>query len=141
MKNSRNAYREVFFNVWKKIEQQDTIADPMENIISQIIKQHPEYHQTLSEYEKNIDKDYPPEAGISNPFMHMSMHISIAEQLSINQPDGIQSIYTQLCTKMKDTHATEHHIMDCLGETMWAAQKNQTEPDMQQYLNCIRKKL
>ncbi len=141
MQQNRNDYREIFFKVWKKCDQQQVITDAMENIINQIIQQHPEYHQTLSNYDKYIDKDYLPESGQSNPFMHMSMHIAITEQLTIDQPLGIKSIYQQLCTKLGDSHAVEHQIMECLGSVMWTAQKNQQTPDMNSYLNCVKRQL
>ncbi len=136
---NRNQYREIFFTVWKKIEQQLVIDDAMETIIAQVIKQHPEYHQALADYDKTIDKDYTPEMGDSNPFLHMSMHIGIAEQLMADQPQGIKSLYQQLCTKLKDNHEVEHLIMECLGNTMWQSQQNNTMPDMDEYLRCIKR--
>jgi len=110
LQQNRNDYRDVFFSVWKKLDQKQIISDAMENIIAQIIKQHPEYNDTLSNYDKYIEKDYLPEMGDSNPFMHMSMHIAITEQLMTDQPQGIKSLYQQLCTKLQDNHNAEHLI-------------------------------
>lgn len=141
LQQNRNDYRDVFFSVWKKIEQQQTISDAMENIIAQIIKQHPEYHNTLTDYDKFIEKDYLPEMGDSNPFMHMSMHIAITEQLMMDQPQGIKSIYQQLCTKLQDNHKVEHVIMECLANMIWKSQKDQNMPDMDNYLQCIKTKI
>ena len=141
LQQNRSDYREVFFSVWKKIENQQSISDAMETIIAQIIKQHPEYHNTLSNYDKFIEKDYLPEMGDSNPFMHMSMHIAITEQLMTDQPQGIKSIYQKLCTRLADTHEVEHLIMECLGNMIWKSQKNQSMPDMNEYLECIKNKL
>jgi len=141
LQENRSDYREIFFSVWKKIENQQSISDAMENIIAQIIKQHPEYHNTLSNYDKFIEKDYLPEMGDSNPFMHMSMHIAITEQLMTDQPPGIKSIYQQLCTKLQDNHEVEHLIMECLANMMWKSQKEQSMPDMNNYLMCIKQTL
>ncbi|MFK5892600.1 MAG: DUF1841 family protein [Pseudomonadota bacterium] len=141
LQQNRSDYREVFFSVWKKIQNQQTISDAMENIIAQIIKQHPEYHKTLSDYDKFIEKDYLPEMGDSNPFMHMSMHIAITEQLMTDQPVGIKSIYQKLCTKLANNHDAEHFIMECLGNMIWKSQKEQVMPDMDDYLRCIKTKL
>jgi hypothetical protein len=79
--------------------------------------------------------------GETNPFLHMSMHIAIAEQLGTNRPAGIKDLYQQLVTKLGDAHTVEHHIMECLGQMMWEAQHNQAMPDEQQYLECLRKLL
>jgi Domain of unknown function (DUF1841) len=141
LQQNRSDYREVFFSVWKKIENQQSISDAMETIIAQIIKQHPEYHNTLSNYDKFIEKDYLPEMGDSNPFMHMSMHIAITEQLMTDQPQGIKSIYHKLCTRLADTHEVEHLIMECLGNMIWKSQKNKNMPDMNEYLECVKNKL
>ncbi|MFK5983960.1 MAG: DUF1841 family protein [Pseudomonadota bacterium] len=141
LQQNRNDYREVFFKVWQKIDQQQTITDAMENIIAQIISQHPEYHNILSDYDKYIEKDYTPESGQSNPFMHMGMHIAITEQLMTDQPATIKSIYQQLCTKLGDSHTVEHLMMECLGSMMWTAQKNQNMPDFNAYLTCIKNNL
>jgi hypothetical protein len=141
LQQNRSDYREVFFSVWKKINNKQAISDAMESIIAQIIKQHPEYNDTLSDYDKFIEKDYSPEMGDSNPFMHMSMHIAITEQLMTDQPQGIKSLYQQLCTKLQDKHNAEHLIMECLANMIWESQKQQSMPDMNKYLQCIKKTL
>jgi hypothetical protein len=138
---NRNQYREIFFTVWKKMQQQQAIDDAMETLIAQVIKQHPEYHHALSDYDKTIDKDYTPEMGDSNPFLHMSMHIGIAEQLMVDQPQGIKSLYQQLCSKLKDSHGVEHLIMECLGNIMWQSQQSNSMPDMDEYLRCVKKSI
>lgn len=113
--------------------------EPLEQLVAQIIQQHPEYHALLEDEEAYLDKDYTPETGETNPFLHMSMHIAIAEQLGTDRPAGIQDLYQQLLSKYSDSHTVEHHIMECLGQMMWEAQRNQTLPDEQQYLECLRK--
>ncbi len=141
LQQNRSDYREVFFSVWKKIQNRQAISDTLENNIAQIIKQHPEYHHTLSDYDKFIEKDYLPEMGDSNPFMHMSLHIAITEQLITDQPQGIKSIYQKLCSKLKDNHEVEHLIMECLGNMIFKSQKEQNMPNMDNYLRCIKAKL
>ena len=110
-------------------------------MITQIIQQHPEYQDLLSDEQAHLDKDYTPEMGETNPFLHMSMHIAIVEQLSIDRPAGIKSLYQKLLSKYNDSHMVEHHIMECLGQMMWEAQRNQAMPDDQQYMECLRKLL
>jgi len=115
--------------------------EALEQMVAQIVQQHPEYHSLLADEEAHLDKDYTPEMGETNPFLHMSMHIAIAEQLSIDRPAGIKELYQQLLGKLSDSHTVEHHIMECLGQMMWQAHRNQAEPDEQQYLECLRQQL
>jgi len=136
----RNQLRMVFFQVWEKQQTGQTL-DAMETILANIIKMHPEYHALLSKQDQNLEKDYHPDMGETNPFLHLSMHIAIHEQLSIDQPAGIQDAYQQLQLKLKDAHEVEHIIMECLGEMIWKSQKYQSMPDQVEYLNCIKKQL
>lgn len=136
--NDRNQLRKMFFSSWKKFQAGEAL-EPLEQMIAQIIQQHPEYHTLLSDEDSYIDKDYTPEMGETNPFLHMSMHISIIEQLSTDRPAGITALYQQLLAKYTDAHTVEHHIMECLGQMMWDAQRNQSMPDEQQYLECLRR--
>jgi len=136
----RNQLRMVFFQVWEKQQTGQTL-DAMETILANIIKMHPEYHALLSKQDQNLEKDYHPDMGETNPFLHLSMHIAIHEQLSIDQPAGIQDAYQQLQLKLKDAHEVEHIIMECLGEMTWKSQKYQSMPDQVEYLNCIKKQL
>ena len=115
--------------------------EPLEQLVAQIVQQHPEYHALLEDEEAHLDKDYTPDMGETNPFLHMSMHIAIAEQLSIDRPAGIKDLYQQLLGKYSDSHNVEHYIMECLGQMMWEAQRNQAMPDEQRYLECLRKHL
>ena len=138
--NDRSQLRKMFFSSWNKSRAGD-VMEPLEQLVAQIVQQHPEYHALLEDEEAHLDKDYTPEMGETNPFLHMSMHIAIAEQLSIDRPAGIKDLYQQLLGKYSDSHTVEHHIMECLGQMMWEAQTNQSIPDEQQYLECLRKHL
>ena len=138
--NDRDQLRKMFFASWQKFQHGDAL-EPLEQMITQIIQQHPEYQDLLSDEQAHLDKDYTPEMGETNPFLHMSMHIAIVEQLSIDRPAGIKSLYQQLLSKYNDSHVVEHHIMECLGQMMWEAQRNQAMPDDQQYMECLRKLL
>ena len=68
----------------------------MENMALEVILLHPEYHAMLDDAERYQNKDYLPEMGDTNPFLHMSMHIAIKEQLSIDQPPGIRQRFERL---------------------------------------------
>ena len=138
--NNRNQLRKMFFHSWQKFQSGETL-EPLEQIIAQIVQQHPEYHSLLADEIAHLDKDYTPEMGETNPFLRMSMHIAIVEQLSVDRPAGIKDLYQQLVLKFSDSHEAEHHIMECLGQVMWEAQRNQAMPDDNQYLECLRKLL
>jgi len=99
-KLSRHQSRQFFFDTWHKYHHQELLSD-MEKIALNIILLHPEYHSILDDTERYHDKDYPPEMGNTNPFLHMSMHIAIKEQLSIDQPSGIKERFNRLQKKNK----------------------------------------
>jgi len=138
--HERNDLRQVFFNTWQK-HSNGIRLEAMEKIIVQVIKLHPEYHHFFEDAAANLHKDFSPEMGEINPFLHLSMHIAIHEQLSINQPQGITGNYKKLLKKNNDPHDAEHELMDCLGEMIWYAQKEHKAPDEKVYLNCVKEKL
>jgi hypothetical protein len=105
-----------------------------------VIHLHPEYHAILSSPERFQDLSYFPEMGETNPFLHMSLHLSIMEQLSINQPIGIREVFVALKAKHQDEHEALHVILECLGETIWLSQRNQTPLDAAHYLALMRQK-
>ena len=93
----------------------------------------------LSDGENALDKDFLPEMGDSNPFMHMGMHIAIREQLSTDRPAGINTAHKKLLLRLQDPHEVEHQIMECLGRALWESSQNNTAPDEAQYLLCVQK--
>jgi len=129
--------RQMFFQSWQKHEQKQTLS-PLETVIVSIIELHPEYHVLIKNPDKNIDKDFTPEMGQTNPFLHMSMHIALHEQIATNRPDGIQTLYESLCQKFNGQHDAEHAMMECLGQALWEAQRNQQMPDEASYLQCLK---
>ncbi len=137
---NRNEIRQFYLTAWHKHNQAQTLA-PIEQIIVNVIQQHPEYHVLLSDREQALSKDYTPEEGVVNPFLHMGMHIALTEQLTTNRPKGITASYQTLLKQQQDAHQVEHQLMDCLGEMIWAAQKLDQPPDEKAYLKCIRKRL
>jgi hypothetical protein len=133
--NNRQQLRKTFFDVWEKTQENTHLA-PAEKQIADIIFLHPEYHTTLAQPEKYLDKDYLPEGGELNPFLHMSLHLSIRDQISTNRPEGITPAYQQLSAKLTDQHELEHRMMNCLAETLW--QQQQPIEQLNHYLTKIR---
>jgi Domain of unknown function (DUF1841) len=136
---SRDEVRAFFFDAWHKFKVQMPLSD-LEKLGVSIMHMHPEYHAILDTPEQSKDQAYFPEMGETNPFLHMSLHLSILEQVSINQPTGISSIYETLKQKLQDEHDAQHVILECLGETIWLAQRNQTPLDAEHYLMLMRQK-
>jgi hypothetical protein len=132
--------RNFFFDLYNKANKKDPLSD-LEKITYSVILEHPEYNKVLANKEKYLEYNWPVENGETNPFLHLSMHLSILEQLSIDQPIGIKDLYQKLCEKFNDKHTAAHNLIDCLGEMIWLAQKNNTAPDPQIYFDCINKKL
>ena len=102
---------------------------------------HPEYHAILDAPAQFKSQEYFPEFGETNPFLHMSLHLSILEQISINQPTGIVGIYEKLKLKHQNEHDAQHDILECLAETIWQAQRNHADLDAAQYLQLMQQKV
>ena len=134
----RTQLRQMFFSAWEK-HQNKQLMEPLEAAIAAIIEKHPEYHSLLENEESELDRDYTPEMGQTNPFLHMAMHISIQEQLSTKRPAGIEQIYQSMLNKSKDAHETEHQMMECLGQMLWEAQSQNRMPDEDGYIACLKK--
>ncbi|OYY95953.1 MAG: hypothetical protein B7Y41_01325 [Hydrogenophilales bacterium 28-61-23] len=136
---SRDQVREFFFGVWSKFNAKQALSD-IEKIALEHIASHPEYHAILAQPERYQNREWRPEMGETNPFLHLSMHLSISEQLSIDQPAGVKTRYLALAERLGDEHAAQHAVMDCLAEMIWQAQRNNLAPDALAYLECLEKK-
>ena len=134
---SRDQVRQFFADTWRK-HRQEEILSPLEAIALDWILEHPEYHEDLQSAEA-ATANYTVEAGRTNPFLHLSMHLAIAEQLSIDQPPGIRDVYQRLSART-DPHHAAHEIMECLGQVVWEAQRNGTPLDSDTYLDLIRRR-
>ncbi len=136
---TRDQARKVFFQVWAKYRAQRPLAG-VETLVAQAIALHPEYQPMLEQPERYLERDYLPEYGDTNPFLHLSMHVALAEQLSIDQPFGIRAQFQRLLAKLGEEHAAVHVMMDCLAETIWQAQRSGATPDAAAYLDCLQRK-
>jgi hypothetical protein len=137
---SRDEVRDFFFETWSKYNKKQALTD-LEKICLSVILIHPEYQTILSSPKTFKNQAYFPELGESNPFLHMSLHLSIIEQIRINQPFGIETLYESLKIKHQDEHFAQHEILDCLAETIWLAQRNKAELDSENYLKLIKDKI
>lgn len=136
----RNQLRQYYFTLWQKMQRNEAL-EPLQQIIAQVIIQHPEYHAMLSDAERSLHQDYLPESGQSNPFLHMGMHIAIQEQVISDRPAGIRQLYEQARIQLQDMHQLQHQIIECLAEMLWQAQQSDQPADEQAYLRCLRQRL
>jgi hypothetical protein len=134
---SRDQARSFFFDTWEKYRNGQPLS-PLEKIALDVMLLHPEYHTVLDDRAQSQSRDYGPEGGAMNPFLHLSLHLAIEEQLSIDQPPGIRASFEALAVKMGE-HDAKHRVLECLGETIWQAQRTGTAPDQEAYLACIRR--
>ena len=134
---SREQVRLFFCESWRKHRERLPLAGA-ETTAADLIEQHPEYHALLENPEAAVEQEYTPEGGQMNPFLHLSLHLAIADQISIDQPPGIRASYHAL-RKRLEVHDAEHAIMECLGETLWRAQRQGGTMDGEQYLECVRR--
>ncbi|MDR3352231.1 MAG: DUF1841 family protein [Zoogloeaceae bacterium] len=133
---SRNEVRQFFCAVRQR--QRDGLPlSGMELLAADIVAAHPEYHALLDHPEAALEREWTPKSGSMNPFLHLSLHLAIAEQLSIDQPVGIRALFTYLRQNMEE-HAAQHLLLECLGEVLWIAQKEGASPDGGRYLAYIR---
>jgi len=137
---SRDQARLFFFDAWAKYKQQQPLTE-LEAIATQVMQMHPEYHAVLDAPERYLEQAYFPEMGETNPFLHMSLHLSVLEQIGIDQPHGIAKTYLELQQKHEDMHDAQHDLMDCLAETLWQAQRAGMPPDAEVYLDCMQQKV
>jgi hypothetical protein len=135
---SRNEVREFFFAIWSKA-QAGSVLTPLEAMALSVVQAHPEYHDVLSNPDRYREREWTPEGGETNPFLHLSVHLAIEEQLSIDQPPGIRSIVQSLESKLGNAMDARHAVMDCLVEQVWQAQRNAVAFNNEAYLDCLRR--
>ena len=133
--NDRLAYRTYFYEIWAK-HLASKVLTPLESQIVTVIAMHPEYH-FIFEDESLKERDYFPELGETNPFLHLSLHLGLREQLATDRPSGIRAIFEALCQKTKDSHSAEHWMMERIAEMMYQASRGQALDDAQ-YLKAFK---
>jgi Domain of unknown function (DUF1841) len=134
----RNEARNYFYQVWNK-QNNKLPLEPIEAIIADVILEHPEYHHYLEVEESSKENDFSPEQNETNPFLHMGMHIALKEQVNSDRPVGVKNIFKKIMAKSISMHDAEHKMMECLGQVLWEAQRNQALPDDKNYLECLNK--
>ena len=130
---SRDQARQFLIDAWTK-RRNRLPGTPMDTLAADLIDLHPEYHALL-EADGALTREWTPEHGETNPFLHLSLHLAI-EQVSIDQPPGIRAAFNTLQSRRGDRHEALHAVLDCLGEMIWRSQKSGLPPDGDSYLEC-----
>lgn len=133
----RNQLRQFYVDAWRK-RREGLPMQPLEILVADVIADHPEYHALLEVAEPRLEQDFFEQAGDTNPFLHMGMHISLREQLGAGRPEGIRELYQQLLHTSGNAHDCEHRMMACLQASLWQAQQSGRLPDENEYLACLR---
>jgi Domain of unknown function (DUF1841) len=137
---SQHDVRRFFCEVYRK----NMCGEPLvsaEVLASKWIVQHPEYHTDLADLDQALAAVYAVDEVRTNPFLHLSMHVAIEEQLSIDQPRGVVAVFQQLAHRHSSVHQAHHEVMECLGDMIWASQRSGLPPDGQRYLACLCRRL
>jgi hypothetical protein len=131
--------RRFFCSVHEKQRLQQPM-EAIETLAAQWIAEHPEHHAELSDVDAAIERMGSPDPAGSHPFLHLSMHLSISEQCSIDQPPGIRQAVELLAARRGDLHVAHHEVMECLGTMLWESQRAGRPPDGQAYIEQVRQR-
>jgi Domain of unknown function (DUF1841) len=131
--------RRFFCETWRK-HREGALLTPLEGVASDWIALHPEYHTELTDVDAALAAQFDVDAGRTNPFLHLSMHLSISEQLGIDQPRGIKQAFELLKDRLGSSHDAQHEVMECLGEMIWQSQRSSLPPDGERYIDCVRRR-
>jgi hypothetical protein len=127
----------MYIDAWRKHRNREPMQ-PLEAQIADVIELHPEYHTLFGDTDSLLDKDWLPEGGASNPFLHMGLHLAVRDQVATDRPAGIAAAYQTLLHKRGSRHEAEHQMIECLAEALWSAQRSGQPPDEAAYLHKIR---
>jgi hypothetical protein len=136
--DDRKTHRQVMVDAWAKARN-GLPLEPLEAQIVQIVQMHPEYRAALDEPEATLDRDWLPENGDTNPFLHLGLHLAVLEQIGLDRPAGIRKLHAHLVAATGTAHAADHRVIDCLAEALWRAQRDGKPFNEKAYLKCIRR--
>jgi hypothetical protein len=130
--------RRRYLEAWRKFCAHEALG-PLEAQLAAVIAEHPQYVDWLESGEEALNAEFTPEGGRQNPFLHMSLHLAIREQVATDRPAGIAALHAALAQRRGDAHAAEHAMIESLAEMLWEAQRNGTAADETVYLERLRR--
>ena len=137
--NDRESLRRMYLEAWRR-HQDGLPLEPLQARIADLIEAHPEYQPLIEGGEDSLHRDWTPEGGETNPFLHLGMHLAIREQVATDRPAGIAAIHGRLVAA-HGAHEAEHRMMERLGEALWSAQRAGLPPDETAYLEGLQRLL
>jgi hypothetical protein len=135
---TREESRRFLAGAWAKYRAGQPLAGLEQHVVA-IIAMHPEYHAMLEDAGRNLEREWTPDGGTTNPFLHLSLHLAVAEQIAIDQPPGILAHFERLRAARGSDHEALHAIVECLGEVIWQSQRTQSAPDATVYQACLER--
>lgn len=135
---SRDEARAFLVGAWQG-HRDGRVLSPLQAMAVDVIAAHPEYHRLLESPDDALQREYTPAEGEVNPFLHLHLHLALAEQLSIDQPPGLRTAYERLLSRHDDPMRAQHAVIDCLARTLWEAQRRGTAPDGEAYVEAVRR--
>lgn len=136
---SQHDVRRFFCGILRKQRERLPLT-PIEAAAATWVDAHPEYHADLADEAAALAAVFTVEEGRTNPFLHLSMHLSISEQCGIDQPSGIRQAVELLAARRNSLHDAHHEVMECLGEMIWTSQRSGLPPDGQAYIEAVRRR-
>jgi len=133
----RDSLRRAWQEAWHK-QQSGAPLEPLEAQLADVILLHPEYQEILAGGPEALARDWTPEGGQSNPYLHMGLHLAVRDSIATDRPAGILAVYERLLGSCGSPHEAEHVLLDCLGETLWEAQRAGRPPDENAFLERCR---
>jgi hypothetical protein len=133
----RSNLRRHYIEAWRR-QRAGLPLEPLQHQLVAVIEQHPEYHVLLTETPDSIERDWTPESGEANPFLHLGLHLAIREQVVTDRPAGIAAVHGELSRRLGDVHEAEHRMLEKLGEALWQSQRGGVAPDERAYLESLR---
>jgi hypothetical protein len=133
----RSGLRRRYVHAWRKYRD-GLPLEPLEHQLVAVIEQHPEYQRLLDADPEAITRDWTPDSGQANPFLHLGLHLAVREQVATDRPPGIAAIHRELARQLADVHEAEHRMLEQLGAALWQAQRSGVPPDESAYLESLR---
>lgn len=133
----RTALRTRYVDAWHKYLR-NLPLEPLEAQIADVVAAHPEYQSALEAATTSVERDYAPEAGMTNPFLHMGLHLALRDQVATDRPPGIRAAFERIAARAATLHDAEHVLLECLAEALWEAQRAGLPPDQERYLDRVR---
>src|SRR5688572_32162026 len=135
---SREQLRRVYIEAWRK-RRENLPMEPLEMQVADIVALHPEYQAELERPEEALDRDYTPEGGRANPFMHMGLHLAVRDQIATDRPPGVRQAFIDIARRFGSEHDAEHQMIESLAQAMWEAQRSGLPPDEKRYLEAVQR--